>query len=350
MLESVASSECLVGWRGWNIYHPHFLVSGNLVYEPRKRHEAKCGVDHLAPDPGCTCGIYSFKTLEELKKQNYNNQKILGEVWLWGRVVEHASGYRSQYSYPKKFYFPRENKPEFASSAFNVDSAALAPYVSFLYGVPYEILEPGHEILQKVVTPRTFGARPRPVPGLHTDPGSRRNVYYSVTPTGMKAGALMALPPQAVRLVHIMAKLMKDDDPVPEKKFVDAVMVAAKLGELKTIQHPWHIFAGQVVARWFHFNNEGQGIRGMKKRLRRRGAIGEMLLKLGWEPPKHALDVWRPPAGTLLRHNWERWTPVSKEEYECSMMDAPRSHSTSSSSSSFFLGLKSSCRAAPSYT
>lgn len=127
-------TEPIVGWRGWRVLHPHFLVGGNLVYEPRRRHEARCGHDHMAPDIECTCGIYSFKSWDELGKQHYLNLDILGEVWLWGRVIEFQYGYRAQFSYPKKLYVGKHQ----TDSVMGIDVEALAYYMGFLYGVPVE--------------------------------------------------------------------------------------------------------------------------------------------------------------------------------------------------------------------
>ena len=133
---STPSTECLVGWRGWRLCHPHYLVGGNLVYEPRKRHEAHCGYDHMAPALDCTCGIYSFTSLDELCRQGYQGQEILGEVYLWGRIIEHERGYRSQYAYPKKLYLG--STVHHSGGARSIEAAALASYLGFLYGVPME--------------------------------------------------------------------------------------------------------------------------------------------------------------------------------------------------------------------
>lgn len=215
------------------MFHPHFLVSGNLVYEPRRRHEAKCGTDHLAPDEKCSCGIYAFKTQEEFRKQQYNVMKrVVGEVWLWGRIVEHEAGYRAQFAYPKRLWIANRGK---GLNAYEVDAASLAPYIGYVYGVPCELVDPGHDVVKPEPQRR---AAPRPAQPMANPTPSKKH-YYSVTTSGL---TVKHLPPQALTLLRIIARLMKDDDPVPEKKFVEAVMAAGKSGELKTRQHPWHIF------------------------------------------------------------------------------------------------------------
>lgn len=42
----------------------------------------------------CVCGIYA------VKQQCINYGTVCGEVALWGRVIEHEFGYKSQYAYP----------------------------------------------------------------------------------------------------------------------------------------------------------------------------------------------------------------------------------------------------------
>jgi hypothetical protein len=88
-----------------------------------------------APVWGCVCGIYATLTLENADTELENWRRAdpyygnvetpayaVGEVSLWGRVIEHAVGYRAQFAYPK--------------SLAVVGDDALAEKVSTLYGVP----------------------------------------------------------------------------------------------------------------------------------------------------------------------------------------------------------------------
>jgi hypothetical protein len=58
---------------------------------------------HDAPQENCTCGVYAVKTLHHFRSAGYERFGIHGEVYLWGRVVEHEVGYRAQFAYPKTF-------------------------------------------------------------------------------------------------------------------------------------------------------------------------------------------------------------------------------------------------------
>jgi hypothetical protein len=73
--------------------------------------EAKCiaSANHEAPQAHCSCGVYAAKSLEQLRHLGYAGVGICGEVYLWGRVVEHSFGWRAQFAYPKAFVLPQES-------------------------------------------------------------------------------------------------------------------------------------------------------------------------------------------------------------------------------------------------
>ena len=110
----------LLGWRLWRLpspgepvsrYSGPLLMSVVIRQSPWYPGEAK-----VAPFPpaaggsGANCGIYAFRTI--LGALSYADQAlsdwvgqplVLGEVALWGRVVEHEHGFRAQYAYPYSF-------------------------------------------------------------------------------------------------------------------------------------------------------------------------------------------------------------------------------------------------------
>jgi hypothetical protein len=66
---------------------------------------------HEPPHSDCTCGVYAAKNVEHLRQFGYENRGIHGEVYLWGRVVEHKLGWRAQFAYPKSLFLPPEAIP-----------------------------------------------------------------------------------------------------------------------------------------------------------------------------------------------------------------------------------------------
>jgi hypothetical protein len=53
---------------------------------------------HQAPNLGCTCGLHGTRDPEVLKR--IQSPAVVGTVSLWGRIIEHALGYRAQFGYP----------------------------------------------------------------------------------------------------------------------------------------------------------------------------------------------------------------------------------------------------------
>lgn len=49
-------------------------------------------------------GVHAFKDLRDAKSYSllsYDNLCIIGEVYLWGTIIEHEKGYRAEFAYPK---------------------------------------------------------------------------------------------------------------------------------------------------------------------------------------------------------------------------------------------------------
>lgn len=63
------------------------------------------------PGDRCSCGIYAYKAYEEAKRA-CGGSGVLGEVYLWGKIIEGTDGYRAQYAYPKWFHAAPEKSRE----------------------------------------------------------------------------------------------------------------------------------------------------------------------------------------------------------------------------------------------
>lgn len=138
--------EAAIGWRSWSFAKepPLFgtavklysVTHGNYYWAPRRRSRAECG--RCGPDiPGenCSCGFYSARTLRHLLQMSYHlyNEEesgwfhAVGQVANWGKVIECETGWRSEYSYPRKLYIPYE-------------AAELAKLLHQSYGVPVRLM------------------------------------------------------------------------------------------------------------------------------------------------------------------------------------------------------------------
>jgi hypothetical protein len=152
------STEVVTGYRIWPLSRSYpegyRLRAVNACFDgtvtPNQRIEAKCkagyqvatlsayygnvGVDpamgepqHQAPGKDCHCGIYAYKRSVPL--EDSDKPYVAGEVNMWGRVIEHADGYRAQFAYPKRL--------------FVVDGGERAQHIAvalgLAYGVPCEV-------------------------------------------------------------------------------------------------------------------------------------------------------------------------------------------------------------------
>lgn len=70
------------------------------------------------PSFSCTCGVYAAKTIEHLRQCGYKKFGVHGEVYLWGKVVEHERGWRAQFAYPKSLFLAADAIP-FSLSEIN---------------------------------------------------------------------------------------------------------------------------------------------------------------------------------------------------------------------------------------
>jgi len=100
----------ILAHRAWRVAHkPHdgWLrsiyangLSGDwAVWRPGEPHRALCR-HHDAPHSACGCGVYAAKSLPDVA--GLDEGWVIGEVSLWGRVVEHEHGYRAQWAQPRR--------------------------------------------------------------------------------------------------------------------------------------------------------------------------------------------------------------------------------------------------------
>src|SRR5580693_1870824 len=106
----------VIGWRAWNPYHAGATrllhsISIRAVWLPGEVMAAGCAGGLCAQPPAleCACGVYAFRDskllVSALHQHDFGGlQVVLGEVFLWGKVIEHEDGYRAQFAYPKSFW------------------------------------------------------------------------------------------------------------------------------------------------------------------------------------------------------------------------------------------------------
>lgn len=103
-------TEPIEAWRTWTLAASPDgsevrllpLFGDRRPWPPREPIHAWCVRRGRHPVPGlsCTCGLYATHGLDALRRSR--DPAVLGTVALWGRVVEHAAGYRAEYAYPQR--------------------------------------------------------------------------------------------------------------------------------------------------------------------------------------------------------------------------------------------------------
>ena len=159
--------EPVRGWRTWLIVQGHdgarlASVSFPALWPSRRRLAAECGrgfhtaagppirIEHRAPALDCSCGIYATSELERATQiadcatarfRDCLGRPVLGaalgEVSLWGTVVECAHGWRASLAYPARVYVLA---PSYGRRSQIVGSDGLAGELG-VYGVPVGTLD-----------------------------------------------------------------------------------------------------------------------------------------------------------------------------------------------------------------
>ena len=113
-----------------------------LPWFRRRRRE-----ESAVPDPECVCGIYAGK-LEDIGRYltrlptSREAGRVLGQVHLWGTVIECERGFRAGQAYPSRIYVPADQTGD---SGRNRNGATCDEIAAGLadYGVPVELVAGG---------------------------------------------------------------------------------------------------------------------------------------------------------------------------------------------------------------
>jgi hypothetical protein len=102
------SLEEVEGWRAWSVVERDggFVLSSLTraeTWEPGRPFVATCNRKHHdAPGARCSCGVYAAADPNELARLGRIAGAAIGQVSLWGRLVEHSRGYRAATAYPTR--------------------------------------------------------------------------------------------------------------------------------------------------------------------------------------------------------------------------------------------------------
>jgi hypothetical protein len=132
-VHELAEAAPVVGWRAWvvtetakglrlgSVLHDEVWTPGTTALATCRRREdffAEPLPPHPTPSSGCACGLHAARdpvdALSYLRGRNESTTvcRILGEVALWGRLVETEAGWRAQAAYPVRLYAEDEEIAE----------------------------------------------------------------------------------------------------------------------------------------------------------------------------------------------------------------------------------------------
>jgi hypothetical protein len=105
------SIEPVLGWRVWRLTRERGELRLQALahpdtWTPNDATAARCSrAPHLgAPLESCTCGYYAASSVENLAAAGVFDRRVgvIGAIAMWGTVVEHHRGARSEYAYPAR--------------------------------------------------------------------------------------------------------------------------------------------------------------------------------------------------------------------------------------------------------
>jgi hypothetical protein len=123
----VVEAAPVIGWRAWvvtettdglrlsSVLHDVVWAPGTTALATCRRREgvfAEQTSPHATPSSDCGCGFHAARdpadALSYLRGRDEPTTvcRILGEVALWGRLVETAAGWRAAAAYPVRLYVP----------------------------------------------------------------------------------------------------------------------------------------------------------------------------------------------------------------------------------------------------
>ena len=121
------SSRSVTGWRAWvvtqtaaglrlgSVLHELTWPQGHAVVAACRRHEdpfAEAIGPHPVPGAECNCGFHAARDpVDALSYARGRDEpgtvcRVLGEVALWGHVLETERGWRASHAYPVRLYVP----------------------------------------------------------------------------------------------------------------------------------------------------------------------------------------------------------------------------------------------------
>lgn len=79
-------------------------VAHDDAWLPNEAKNAVCTQKHMAPDENCECGLWASDLESAYDHVTNEGAEVVGEVTLWGKIIEGENGFRAQNAYPTKLF------------------------------------------------------------------------------------------------------------------------------------------------------------------------------------------------------------------------------------------------------
>jgi hypothetical protein len=130
VVRELTMTRPVLGWRVWvvteteegprlgSVIHEGVWAPGKTALAVCRRHEdvfAEVLPAHEVPSAACTCGFHAARDPADAfaylrgRDERATICRIMGEVALWGRLVETERGWRASCAYPARLYVPEDD-------------------------------------------------------------------------------------------------------------------------------------------------------------------------------------------------------------------------------------------------
>jgi hypothetical protein len=155
-IRELSEAAPVIGWRVWivtatadgprlgSVLHDEVWAPGTTALASCRRHDdlfADPVRPHPTPSPDCGCGFHAARDPVDAvsylrgRDEPATVCRLLGEVALWGRLVETEAGWRAAAAYPVRLYVADETIAR-ALGVYDVPvisaAASLAPAFAFM--------------------------------------------------------------------------------------------------------------------------------------------------------------------------------------------------------------------------
>ena len=146
-IRELTEAAPVIGWRVWivsataeglrlgSVLHDQVWTPGTTALASCRRHDdffAEPMAPHLTPSADCGCGFHAARDPVDATSYLQGRDepatvcRLLGEVALWGRLVETETGWRAAAAYPVRLYAADEEIVE-ALSVYGVPVLSASP-------------------------------------------------------------------------------------------------------------------------------------------------------------------------------------------------------------------------------